>query len=274
MVDIDRASKAFEDFTGSKPKWVEKHKLDERDRAGYRMGKVVGVAYEATRDGERAQYFHRFAPKSRPELVASSDGRQLYISRGSYEVTDRGIEDRMPTLFVVNPSERKGKKSTMRVRRRRRKATAARPRTTVVRVRSNPIRRRRRASGRRSLVSYKHNPIRRRRRHSGRMSLRKFRRNPMGIGAHLGGLNFGAMLIPGVLVGAGAVGAEALTATLTIPASWKVGITRHFVKAGIGIAAGMAIASVLRMRKAGEYVALGSIVIATHDAIKDALAAN
>jgi hypothetical protein len=280
-----RAAKAYENFTGHVPKQMATRKLDDVDQAGYRMGSVVGVAYEARRDGETAQYFHRFAKKSRPDLVARDDGKQLYITGGSYKVTDRGIEDRkaMPTLFVVNPSKRKAKKGSSMARRRRRRnasgqflrnpsSSYARRRrrktsaVTTVRVRSNPARRHRRRRGLSRALPFRVNPVRRvrhrRRRHMG------FRRNPIG----RGGLSLGAVMglvAPGVLVGGGAVGAEVVMGYLPIPAAWKTGYVRHLVKGGLGVAGGLIIADVFGMKKLGEYFALGAVAIASHDAFKD-----
>jgi hypothetical protein len=50
--------------------------------------------YRTTRDGVTEKYEHTFRSKSRPALVSSSDGKQLYLLGGAYNITDRGIEDR------------------------------------------------------------------------------------------------------------------------------------------------------------------------------------
>src|SRR5207249_11178912 len=57
---------------------------DLRDVTGWKMGPVVGIAYEAKRDGKTKQYFHEFKKKARPDLVAKDDGSQLYIDGGKY----------------------------------------------------------------------------------------------------------------------------------------------------------------------------------------------
>jgi hypothetical protein len=294
-----RAAKAYKDFTGEKASKISTRRLDAVDQAGYRMGSVVGIAYEARRDGERAQYFHRFKTKSRPDLISRDDGKQIYIEGGSYKITDRGIEDRMPTLFVVNPSKRKGSSMARRARRRnasgqftrsasgggyrRRRRSRSRARNTVTVLRTNPVRRRRRRA--RTALSralpFRTNPIRRRRR-SYRMRrnpirrrryLRGFRRNPIGRGA-LGLGQVTSLIVPGMLTGGGAVGAEVVMGYLPIPASWKTGYVRHLVKGVLGVTGGLVIADVLRMPKLGEYFALGAIAIASHDALKDLISAQ
>lgn len=269
-----RAKKAFEDFTGHKPTKINRSELDGVDVTGFSLGRVVGIAYEAKRDGETAQYFHRFNKKSRPNLVARDDGKKLYIDGGKYKVTDRGIED-MPHLFVVNPSPRSGKKKrrvsirtggtgTMRRTRTRRRRVARRavtvynvnPRRRRRRVASflpNPIRRRRR----RSVASYRRNPSRR----------RGFRRNPSARG--LASMAFPKLIMPALGIGIGAVGSEIVMGYLPLPAQMKTGAMRHVTKAGVSLAGGYAIAKFLGQKKLGEMFALGGLVIAAHDVTKE-----
>lgn len=274
-MNYSRAIGAYKDFTGHDPSHVDVYGLDEEDVTGYKMGQVIGIAYKAKRDGKIDQYFHKFKQQSRPELVASDDGKQLYIAGGAYKITDHGIEDTMPGLFVVNPSPRGGKrKKTMAVRRRRRRSASGmfarnpsprrhkrrRARRTTVVVRANPIKRRRR---------YRLNPSgHRRRRHS-------YRRNPVhSVRASLGGVDIGNLLLPGLFIGGGAVGAEVVAGYLPIPDAWKTGYMLYATKAAIGVAAGVVIAKFLKQRKIGEYMALGAIVTSAHDAIKTALTSN
>src|SRR5882724_6002410 len=124
---VKRAVKAYQDFTGRRPAKVRNSRLPDNDVTGWEMGPMVGVAYEAVRDGKRQQYFHEFKKSARPNLVAQDDGKKLYIEGGKYHVTDRGIED-MPQLFVVNPSPRKGrtKRKARPMARRRRTSTRRR----------------------------------------------------------------------------------------------------------------------------------------------------
>jgi hypothetical protein len=284
-VEKARAARGYEAFTGHKPTKSQVHKLDERDRAGYRLGSMVGVAYEATRDGKKDQYFHRFKKKARPELVARGDGRQLYIAGGDYHITDRGIED-MPHLFVVNPSPRKAKKAKASTGRRRKRsasgqfkrnpskrkapqmaATRRRKRRTtrrasfkrnpIANLRRNPVRRRRRRA------SYRRNPITARRR-------RGFRRNPVRVLAGRGSFRIGGMILPAAMIGAGAVGVELLMGYAPLPSFLTTGPARYVTKGVLGVLAGFAIAKFVN-RKAGEAFAAGGIAIATHDAIRAAV---
>lgn len=263
-----RAKQAFKDFTGHEPTQEYITQLDSRPVAGYRMGSTVGIAYEATRDGKTERYFHEFKKKARPDLVARSDGRQLFLTRGNYKVTDRGIEDMGVPLFVVNPSKRpslrKGKPAMARRLRRKRRSTAV---TVFAR---NPIKRRRRRS---VLRTFARNPIRRHRRrrtigaHSYRRNpsrRRGFRRNPIG-----GGLSFRKMIFPAMAIGVGAVGSELVMGYLPIPAMLKTGAVRHVTKGVVSLGIGWVLANVLKQRKMGEAFALGGLVIATHDAAKE-----
>jgi hypothetical protein len=272
-----RAAKAFEDFTGRKPARSYAAKLPDRNVSGWEMGPMVGVAYEATRDGKTKQYFHEFKKTARPKLVAQDDGRKLYIAGGRYKVTDRGIED-MPQLFVVNPSPRSGGRKRKASPMRRRRATSRRRRRTsqVAIFRANPARRRRRVTTRRRRRSYARNPVatmRRnpRRRRSVATRRRRYARNPSGRGL-AGGIM--KLAIPAAGIGAGALGSEILMSYLPIPAQWKSGVARHLTKGAVGVAAGLVLGKVLRMKRLGNYFALGAIAIATHDALKEWLAGS
>lgn len=271
MARFTKAAHAFEDFTGRKPRRVRKTQLDSRDVVGWEMGPAVGVAYEATRDGETAQYFHEFAKKARPALVARDDGKQLYLVDGQYTVTERGIED-MPELFVVNPSARRGAAP-------KRKAMAATKRNSKGRFVKGSGRKARAPARRRSgrqVAIFTGNPAARpkRRRAAAKRTTtkrRSYRRNPSGR-KFLGGLS--QLLIPAAGVGGGAVLAELFMGYLPIPADLKSGIKRQITKGVVGLAAGWVISNVLKQKKLGFYVMAGAVVIAVHDGIKEILVAR
>ena len=140
---------------------------------------------------------------------------------------------------------------------------------------ASPVRRRRRRTARRTfarnpvrMATTRRNPIRRRRRVSMR---RSYRRNPINMGGGgKGRLNLAAMFLPGIMVGAGAVGAEVLMGYLPLPSILTTGPQRYVTKGIISVAAGYFIAKYVS-RKAGEAFATGGIAIAAHDAIKASL---
>lgn len=269
---VMRARRAYEDFTGHPATKSQVEKLDGNDVAGYRMGDVVGIAYEATRDGKTDQYFHRFKKNARPALVSRSDGKKLYITGGKYHVTDRGIED-MPQLFVVNPSRRKGRKSTAKRRRRSASGQFLKNPSTKRKAPAMAARRRRRRT--RRATSFRRNPVvvmrapRRRRRYRrnpiARRAHRRYRRNPIRMGR--GGVNVAALVLPSVMIGAGAVGVEVLMGYLPLPAAVQQGPAKYATKGVIAALAGWAIAKFVNKR-AGEAFAMGGMAIAAHDAIK------
>jgi hypothetical protein len=279
MTSTRKAAQAFADFSGHTPQKVLRSKLDDNDVTGWKMGPVVGIAYEAKRDNETKQYFHEFKKSARPNLVARDDGKQLYIDGGKYKVTDRGIED-MPQLFVVNPSPRKGRKSRGKAPMARRRRTTVRrraPRQVAV-FRANPVRRRRRKATRsfrrnpaRRAVAVRSNPVRRRRRSVGVAKRRSYRRNPS---ARSTAMSIGKMFLPAVGIGAGAVGSEILMGYLPIPANFKTGVLRHVTKGVVGVGAGLLIGKVFKMKRLGNFFALGAIAIATHDALKELIASR
>lgn len=139
-------------------------------------------------------------------------------------------------------------------RRRRRHAR----RTTF---RRNPIR-----------MAVRRNPVRRRRRrHSMRRNpIRRMRRNPSRMLSGRGGINIASMILPGLMVGAGAVGAELAMGYIPLPTVLKTGPARYLTKGVISVMMGWAVAKYFN-RKAGEALAMGGIAIAAHDAIKAGL---
>lgn len=90
--EVAEAAARFEEFTGHKHK-VRRAQLDKLPAAAYKLGQLVGVAYEAKRDGKTDKYYHPFKKSVRPELLVSSDGNQLLIHGGRFRVTDHGIVD-------------------------------------------------------------------------------------------------------------------------------------------------------------------------------------
>ncbi len=63
-------------------------------KTGLVIGELDGVLYSTVRDGKKEKYIHEFKRKSRPLLIASSDGDSLHIVGGQYEFTNAGIEDK------------------------------------------------------------------------------------------------------------------------------------------------------------------------------------
>jgi len=261
---LSKAQRAFSAFTGHRAKKAYSAPLDEGAVAGYRMGSMVGVAYEATRDGKTERYFHEFKKAARPDLVAKDDGQQLFITGGKYRVTNRGIEDTphmASRLFVVNPSAR---------RRRKRRASPSARRKSVSIFTTNPTRRRRRARPmRRARVArYRRNPVmvanpKRRRR------MARYRRNPISLsGGGKGGIKIMSLFVPAATVGLGAVGVEMLMGFMPIPPQLKTGPIKHVTKGAIAVAIGWGLGKFVSKRL-GEAFALGGLTIAVHDAAKD-----
>jgi hypothetical protein len=96
---INAAMKLYSDFTGEDAAPLGEYVLPRPPAVGVVIGEMVGVAYEATRDGETEQYFHRFNKKDRPLLVSSHDGQQLVILGGEYDFTENGIVDASDKKF-------------------------------------------------------------------------------------------------------------------------------------------------------------------------------
>lgn len=92
---IKAASKLIEDFSGHKARILGKVEFPKNPKTAIAIGNVLGISYETKRDGVKEQYYHRFTKRnSRPLLVVSHDGKQLFILGGEYTFTERGIEDK------------------------------------------------------------------------------------------------------------------------------------------------------------------------------------
>ena len=92
---IARGSKLAKDFSGHTAKPLGKFAFPENPGVGVAIGNVLGISYSTKRDGVNENYYHAFRNvNSRPLLVTSHDGKQLYLIGGSYSFTDRGIVDK------------------------------------------------------------------------------------------------------------------------------------------------------------------------------------
>lgn len=90
--DIKRAIDLYEEFSGNEAKYVDTLDIWVPEVA-LKIGFLDGVIYTTNRDGKTEKYIHEFKKHSRPLLAVSSDGTQLVVIGGSYQFTDRGIED-------------------------------------------------------------------------------------------------------------------------------------------------------------------------------------
>lgn len=91
--EISRAAKRLRAFSGHDARTARRYRRPVT-RVGFELGKVCDITYLAKRDGEQAKYRHPFATKSRPSLVAGSDGKSLEIVGGRFQVTSSGITDK------------------------------------------------------------------------------------------------------------------------------------------------------------------------------------
>lgn len=90
---VEKAIDLFQKFRGERPEYLDSQKI-QVDDVGLLIGKLDGVAYETTFQGKSERYYHRFDEESRPLLVSSHDGKQLYLIGGSYSFTQDGIVDK------------------------------------------------------------------------------------------------------------------------------------------------------------------------------------
>jgi hypothetical protein len=87
---LQRGKRLFRNFHGEVPHKVDKIQV-KKDDVVIKIGPCVGLIYLDESDGKK--YIHKFKTRSRPLLTVSDDGRRLYLLKGSYRFTDRGIVD-------------------------------------------------------------------------------------------------------------------------------------------------------------------------------------
>lgn len=91
---LENAITLFEDFTGHEPRTVEVHSKPEFPDVALKVGRCLGIMYETVRDGKRERYLHEFKKSASPILIASHDGKKLFLLGGNYTFTDAGITDK------------------------------------------------------------------------------------------------------------------------------------------------------------------------------------
>ena len=91
--ELSDAAELLRDFSGHEPSEIVR--ISQKGfHKGLVLGELDGVLYTTVRDGNREAYIHKFRKQSRPLLAVSSDGTQIGIVGGRYQVTEAGIEDR------------------------------------------------------------------------------------------------------------------------------------------------------------------------------------
>lgn len=83
---IQEAAERFEDYHDEEAEFLT---TEEFPDVAFAVGEVDGITYTVIEDGKEVTYHHDF--EDRPTLAVSHDGRNLYILRGEYEFTERGI---------------------------------------------------------------------------------------------------------------------------------------------------------------------------------------
>ena len=89
-----KAVQLFQAFTGHNPEYVDTVKMPDFPEVALKVGDCLGIMYETVRDGKKERYIHEFRGKSRPLLISSHDGKQLFLLGGRYVFKEDGINDR------------------------------------------------------------------------------------------------------------------------------------------------------------------------------------
>ena len=87
---IHRAEKLYESFRERKPTRYGVVRIPSAPKALMVLGYCSAIEYETTH-GRAQGYRHKFHASSRPLLA--SDGKRLYLVKGRFRITSRGIVD-------------------------------------------------------------------------------------------------------------------------------------------------------------------------------------
>lgn len=90
--DLDKAQRLYESFREERPRRAKVIRVT-LPKVAMIMGHVRAIEYDTTHGGKATLYKHRFAPGSRPMLVAANGRGKLFLIGGRYHVTGRGIVD-------------------------------------------------------------------------------------------------------------------------------------------------------------------------------------
>lgn len=90
MTTLARAKKLYRSFREREPTRIGTVSIPKAPRAVMVLGYLRALEYDTTH-GHSQGYRHTFKAGSRPLLC--SDGKRLYIVRGRFKVTARGIVD-------------------------------------------------------------------------------------------------------------------------------------------------------------------------------------
>lgn len=89
MSTLDKAKTLYRNFREREPTKIGRVTIPKAPRAVMVMGYLREVKYDST--GDVGPRVHTFAGNARPLLC--SDGKRLYIVKGRFRVTARGIVD-------------------------------------------------------------------------------------------------------------------------------------------------------------------------------------
>ncbi len=90
--DTREATALYRGFTGKAPKVLKKIDVPPLPETALAIGKVFGIMYSVDATNER--FHHEFKGKARPLLIVAADGRQVFLSGGTYTFTKRGFVDK------------------------------------------------------------------------------------------------------------------------------------------------------------------------------------
>lgn len=95
MTELDKAASLLSRFRA----WIGSPAPKEKDLVeidpmpcftALVIGDICAIEYQV--EGQKNSFFHEFQKNDRPLLLASFDGRQIFVAQGRYEFTEAGFK--------------------------------------------------------------------------------------------------------------------------------------------------------------------------------------
>lgn len=91
---IKAAIKLFQKFREADPRYIDTIKIPSTPKVMLQIGRVDGILYTTTHNGQTTKYIHKFSGRSKPIMATDARGNQLYLVGGRYNFTSEGIIDK------------------------------------------------------------------------------------------------------------------------------------------------------------------------------------
>ena len=90
---MNKAKALYTDFTGHEASKRRRVFVPSMPTELVEVGKMMGIAYRTTRNGQTLDYFHEFKVKNAPILAVSPCGKMIFVIGGRFKFGSLGFVD-------------------------------------------------------------------------------------------------------------------------------------------------------------------------------------